>query len=117
MSYCGVYSHGKIVEPPEVEIPESVSKEDCQRMVRQQIFRTPDGKNHQVQLGTVNVFHSEDVGTITANAARVLCQTQPHKIRGHIVPRIVKISQFRVILKEEELIAEGPRVEVVNDQA
>ena len=38
VSYCGVYSHEKIAEPPEVEIPESVSKEDCQRMVRQQTF-------------------------------------------------------------------------------
>ena len=115
MSYCGVYFHGKIAEPPEIEIPESVPKEDCQRMVRQQIFQTPDGKNHHVQLGPVNVFHCEDVGTITANAAGVSCRGQPHKMGGHIIPRILKISQFRVILKEEELLAEGPRVEVVND--
>ena len=33
------------------------------------------------------------------------------------LPRIVKISQFRVIIQEEELLAEGLRVEVVNDQA
>ena len=117
MSYCGVYSHGKITEPPEVEIPESVSKEDCRRMVRQQVFQTPDSENHHVQLDAVNVFHSEDVGTITANAARVSCQGQPHKMGGHIVPCIVKVSQFRVILKEEELLAKGLRVEVVNDQA
>ena len=71
----------KIAEPPEVEIPVSVSKEDCQRMVRQQIFQTPNGKTHPVQLGPVNVFHSEDVGTIPANAAGVSCQGQPHKIR------------------------------------
>ena len=80
MSYCGVYSHGKIAKPPEIEIPESVPKEDCQRLVRQQTFQTPDGENHHVQLGAVNVFHSEDVGTITTNAAGVLCQGQPHKI-------------------------------------
>ena len=86
-------------------------------MVRQQIFWTPDGKDHQVLLDTMNMFHSMDVGTITANAAGVSCQGQPHKMGGHIVPRIVKISLFRVILKKEELLAEGPRIEVVNDQA
>ena len=57
------------------------------------------------------------MGTITANAAGVSCQGQPYKVGGHILPHIVKVSQFRVILKEEELLAEGPRVEVVNDQA
>ena len=40
--YCGAYSHSKIAEPPEIEIPESISKENCQRLVRQQSFRTPD---------------------------------------------------------------------------
>ena len=71
---CGVYSHSKIAEPPEVEIPESISKEDCQRLVSQQTFHTPDGESHPIQLNTMNVFHSEDVGTITANEAGIACQ-------------------------------------------
>ena len=110
MHYCGVYSHSKIAEPPEVEIPESISKENCQRLVRQQTFQTPDGENHHVQLNAVNMFQSKDFGTITTNAAGVACQGQSHKIGGYIVKDIVKISQFRVIVKEEDLLAEGPRV-------
>ena len=100
MHYCGAYSHSNIAEPPEIEIPESISKENCQRLVRQQTFRTPDGKNHPVQLNAVNVFQSKDVGTITTNGAGVSCQGQSHKIGGYIVKDIVKISQFWVIVKE-----------------
>ena len=65
----------------------------------------------------MHVFHSEDVCTITASKSGIACQGQSHKIGGYIVRDIIKISQFRVIVKEEDLLAEGPRVEVTNDQA
>ena len=83
----------------------------------QQTFRTPDSESHPIQLNTMNVFHSEDVGTIATSKAGIACQGQSHKIGGYIIRDIVKISQFQVIVKEEDLLAKGPRVEVTNNQA
>ena len=47
------YLHSKIAEPPEVEIPEPISREDCRRLVSQQTFHTPDGENHPVQYKNI----------------------------------------------------------------
>ena len=56
----------------------------------------------------MSVFHSEDIGTITASKGGIACQGQAHRIGGYIDQDIVKISQFRVTIKEEDLLAEGP---------
>ena len=100
--------HSKVAQPQEVVIPDPISREDCRRLVNQQAFCTPDGESHSVQLNTMNVFHSEDVGTITTSEGGIACQGQAHRKGGYIVQDICNISQFRVTIKEEDLLAEGP---------
>ena len=39
--YCGAYSHSKIAEAPEIEIPESISKENCQRLTKGRPMMSP----------------------------------------------------------------------------
>ena len=71
---CGGFLHSKIAQPLEVEIPEPIPREDFRRLVDQQTFRTPDSKSHSVQPNTMNLFHSEDLGTITASEGGIACQ-------------------------------------------
>ena len=114
--YCGAYSHSKLAQPPEVEIPEPGSKEECNKLLNQGTFHTMDGQVHHVQLNTENIYHSFDLGTITAQDSGIACQDQTYRIVGQLINEIIRVSQYKVLAQEEEFLVDGPWVEAISDR-
>ncbi len=85
-------------------------------MINQGTFRTLDGKEHMVQMGTENIFHSFDLGTITIQSNSVACQGQTYRIGDQLVNEIVRVSQYKIVTQIEEFLIDGPWVEVISDR-
>ena len=114
--YCGAYSHLKLAQPPEIEIPEPGSTVQCQQLIRQGLFTTLDGKTHTVSLNSENIIHSFDLGTIFTSGGGIACQGETYKIGEQIIQNIVKVSQIKIVLQQEEFIVAGTQVEAMTDR-
>ena len=114
--YCGAYSHAKMARPPEIEIPEPGSTLQCHQLIRQGVFTTLDGKTHPVKLDTENIMNSFDLGTIHTTGDGIACQGENYRIGDQIIQQIVRVSQYKVIIQQEEFIVEGNQVESLTDR-
>ena len=75
-----------------------------------------DGNTHTVSLNSENIIHSFDLGTIHTSGEGIACQGETYRIGDQIIQNIVKVSQIKIVLQQEEFIVEGTRVESMTDR-
>ena len=109
--YCGAYSHQKLATIPDIEINVPVTPSHCLDMVHQQVFTTPDKRQENIKIGTLNIIKSFDLGTIQANDDGVSCRGQSQRIGINIVEDILQVSQWKILVKQENYMAKDKRVE------
>ena len=112
--YCGAYSHQKLAKIPDIELNVPITPSHCLDMVHQQIFTTPDKRQESIKIGTLNVIKSFDLGTIQANDDGVSCRGQPERIGINIVNDILQVSQWKILVRQENFMAKDNRVETMD---
>ena len=68
-----------------------------------------------MSLKSENIIHSFDLGTTHTIGEGIACQGETYRIEDQIIQSIVKVSQFKIVLQQEEFIVEGTRVESMTD--
>jgi len=116
--YCGAYSHSKMAQAPEIELPQSITKEHCHQLADSRSFETPDGQRHKISIDAENIIQSLDLGTVSATSSGVACQGQTFRMGNHLVNDIVRISQYKVkVLRVEmQLQLDEQRIEILDDR-
>ena len=114
--YCGAYSHYKLMAVPDIEVTQNLSKMECQQLISTKIFKTPDGKSHQISLQATIVIKSEDLGLIKDGDDKVSCEGEEYRIGRNIINNVLKVSQYKVTLKREKyMMDQKGRMEVSTD--
>ena len=114
--YCGAYSHYKLMTVPDIEVTQHLSKMECQQLISTKIFKTPDGKSHQISLQATIVIKSEDLGLIKDGDDKVSCEGEEYRIGRNIINNVLKVSQYKVTLKREKyMMDQKGRMEVSTD--
>ena len=111
--YCGSFGHGKLAEPPELEIATVQTPETCLNMVNTQIYYTVDNRRVKLELNTENIIHENELGLIVVEDNKISCQGQQARINNHIVEDIFRIVQTRITLTRQTYNYERGRIEVV----
>ena len=112
--YCGVYSHSKIAEIPQIEVTEGLSPNACNDMVNSLKLRR-HGQSYKLSMNGETVIRSVEAGMIKDEDNSVSCKGITQKINDKVIDNILIISQTKVILKEESLTISGSEVEVLGD--
>ena len=116
MLYCGAFSHTKLMRTPEIEVLETVTKDQCLHMVNSGKFRVPStGSLLHVAIGEEHVHAVNALGVVHAEGS-VSCEGQQLKIQGtNIVNNVIDMEQFKITIAKENYIQSGDRVENVQD--
>ena len=110
--YCGVYGHMKIMRIPKIQENIILSAAECQSLVRRQQFRTPDKVQHKIAVPGKTIIPSFDIGTIS-DKGDISCTGQTiREPNGEIVERALQLSQYSIIVKQEEYELRGAQVDV-----
>ena len=55
-------AHQRLAAIPQVEVPQDLSREECQELIRTEEFEGPDGVKHRVPLGKTTVLRFHEAG-------------------------------------------------------
>ena len=113
--YCGAFSHTKLLQPPQVDVPRRVTPAECRQIVNSKKFMVPGQTLElRVEMDTENIFAVDELGTVHTSH-NVYCEGQSMKINGNVVENVVELAQYRILLTREKFIQSGDTVEAVND--
>ena len=113
--YCGSFSHMKIADVPDIEIPISLTPNQCQGLRQSGRFVSPQGRGHAIRVGVNNILKDYDLGAIQVTSNKVACTGQPAQIKGVVVEDILQVSQFKVLVEAERYYLRDNRVETMYD--
>jgi hypothetical protein len=113
--YCGSFSHSKLMEVPDIDLPLSIDPAKCLDIVNRQVFDTPDGATHSVVIGAENVYKSMDYGAIHVSDDAVSCTGQQMRIGSQLVSDSLRVSQYKLLVKKEYFTIYKGRIEVISD--
>ena len=114
--YCGSFSHYKLMDVPSIEITEPINSMECRNLVDKRQFETPDGKRHKILLQGTNVIKSQDLGLIKDGNDKVSCEGEKYKIGGSIINNVLKVSQFKIIIRKEDYkVDKKGRIEITSE--
>ena len=113
--YCGAWSHTKMAKIPKIEINQMVGTRDCENYLTTSVFKTLEGSTHRIKLNEETIFSVTEKGLIHDSSSGVTCKGEQMRIGQEIVDNILQMSQYKVTIREEELLAKGQEVEVLTD--
>ena len=104
---CGIWSYNQILTVPDSEIQVHVSSADCQAMVQESIFRTPDGKEVKLNRKRENVFKFTLGGELHAEEDKTnYCQGTDLKVDTGIIGNAIILEQVKVNVFPTDILAE-----------
>ena len=112
--YCGSFSHMKLIQPPNIEIPVPVSQHECTTAAKSGRYTTHFGTTHDTRVGTETVFTVTERGVVTEGKNNIFCEGEKIKINDHLIDGVIIMAQYRIKILEEKFIVERGRVEVIS---
>ena len=116
LALCGVWGHLKLRNFPEISHPESVSLEQCRKMINSMKFTTTTGEAIDLQLNTIAYVQNFDMGDVTAAG---YCRGQTARVssfgQSAVLNNVIKMNEYRVLIKREKYLLEDEKVESSTD--
>jgi len=80
---------------PQVEVPQEISREDCDSLVKTQEFEGPDGVRHRVPLGQTTVLRFHEAGREEISGATIVCHGEQIKLGDRIIDGVAILEQVK----------------------
>ena len=112
--HCGMFSHSEVIAIPDIELKQMVTLRECQTMVTTGEWTAADGSKHKVKIGAERVIHVSEKGILHAETNNIYCEGEDLKINGHIIPGVLKMTQYRIIINRENYIVRKKHVEALD---
>ena len=116
---CGVWAHSKIMTPPDIGIPESVSEQECQSIAGSHIFIDETQRSHQVPRGRARLFYKYVTGgTLTTTHDSVSCTGGVLKVDGKEHTDVLELNSVELRIDEIEVATKenGDLIDVENHE-
>ena len=97
VEYCGLFSHMKLAQAPDIEVHYPLSVEQCLHLVNTEKFL-----NRNVKIGAETILHQNDLGGIQISDNAVSCRGQQARIGESVVNDILQVSQYKVTVIKEK---------------
>ena len=116
---CGVWGHSKIMAPPDIGIPETMTEQDCQSIAGSHIFIDETQRSHQVPRGRARIFYKYVTGgTLTASHDSVACTGGVMKVNGKEHTDVLELHSVELRIDEVEVATKenGDLIDVENHE-
>ena len=120
---CSVWSHFKLVLPPTVMQPVTLSHEQCESMIRTMSFADSSGTPHALKIGH-NVIRGTEKGVLQISDAGVVsCQGGNTGQGGAMISQMVRTFQYDVsilpetfhLLEDQKILAQEKGVVLADE--
>ena len=103
MQVCGSFSHSKIMEPLDVQVPTAISPEECERAVKRLVYVKEDGNSLQIDLNRSYSYKYVEHGKLTVSVNNVACKGSKILIHGEEHSSIVSLVTAEITFKTVRL--------------
>ena len=104
---CGMFSHTKLASIPSIEHPVEVTMDECYNAAISKFYVDHTGGKRNVMMNSVNIFTVDELGTLQESSGTISCRGQTERVGNEIVEGMVKLSQYKLVLKKEKIIEEN----------
>ncbi len=97
---CGAFSHSKLVTPPDVLMPVSMTAKECMEIIQTQFATTEDQRQVRVPMGSRVMYKYISTGTVTMSDTNVACEGGELKVQGKRHENLVKLVTVDLVVTE-----------------
>ena len=113
--YCGAFSHMKMIQPPNIEVPEPITPEVCRSLRNHGLYRTKYGTTHRVDYNSETIFTATEKGVVKADGGNIYCKGEELRFNNEIIEGVIIMSQYKVRIVPEVFIIDQQRVETLDE--
>ena len=94
-----VAAHQRLASIPEIEVPTTVTREECHQMITERKWKGPDGVNHPIAMGKKTIFTFFAAGRQEISGSTIQCVGEQVKLGDRLVDGVAILEQIRMELK------------------
>ena len=95
-----VASHQRLAAIPEIEVPQEMSRDECQRLARTEKYEGPDGKQHKTPLGHTTILTFFEKGRQEVSGSTLVCQGEQVKVGDRVIDGVAILEQQKISLSK-----------------
>ena len=81
--------------------------DECYNAAISKFYVDHTGGKRNVMMNSVNIFTVDELGTLQESSGTISCRGQTERVGNEIVEGMVKLSQYKLVLKKEKIIEEN----------
>ena len=104
---CGIWSYNQIISIPETEVQLHITSSECQAMIQEGVYRTPDGRELNIKMDVENVFKFTLNGEIHAQTDKTnFCQGKDLQVESGIIENAIILEQVKINIINTTILSE-----------
>ena len=105
---CGLWSYNQLLAAPETEVNVHVSSSDCQSMIQEGVYRTPEGTEIKLDSTCENVISLTLGGEMHPETDKTnYCQGSDRRIGDGVIENTLILEQLKINILSTNILAEA----------